>query len=334
MKIEIFTKYEDLLNQLEFLYQQDSYIFRGQFDAEDKLIPSAFRSEKINEAIGKFPIKKEEIERKWFESDALRKEISLWLKIPNFSYARGYPINRLLDFLVYLMRYNYSLHKYWLTETNQKNICLSDKKILKPRPEEFWVTEETFLYLVSSYLPVTSTIYHLNGTIIKDAQPFEDITGVDESFPQHYGIPTTALDWTYNPYISIYFALDLDNEKFHLQSELYVAKKIPAEYFSIYAFRQISTTDSHIQIKDKNALINNQRALRQEGTFIYFVKSCSYYLQSNRFPSIESYDNNSNKSFDLIKYNLLRTDENITFLRNLLEEKGINKNYLFPDLSN
>jgi hypothetical protein len=78
------------------------------------------------------------------------------------------------------------------------------------------------------------------------------------------------------------------------------------------------------------------RAERQEGTFTYFSKPCSFYLQHGEFPCIEYYDrhlnNSSAPSFELIRYTLERTTPNLSFIQNILASKGINEAFLLPSI--
>lgn len=89
---------------------------------------------------------------------------------------------------------------------------------------------------------------------------------MDESLPQHYGIPTACLDWTYNPYIAIYFAL----------------QNIPtnATHISIFAYQEIQENDL-IMIKEGKP-DKNPRLRAQQEVLISIVPACIFYFCNNR----------------------------------------------------
>lgn len=59
------------------------------------------------------------------------------------------------------------------------------------------------------------------------------MTGYDQTFPQHYGVPTAALDWTTDFKIALFFAV-----KSYLKNEngFCISNTVPSGYFSIYVF--------------------------------------------------------------------------------------------------
>jgi len=173
--------------------------------------------------------------------------------------------------------------------------------------------------------------------LIKPANISEVLAGRDETLPQHYDVPTAALDVTKNPYIALFFALDLANvPEFDSRTGLFIAKKIPnaAKCFSIYVYKQ-NINDLLTSIKDPDeSLCSNERAKNQEGQFIFSIKPCSFYLLYGRFPCIDDHDEymasfpQENRSFELIKYNVQRNKGMLTEVEKVLIEKGITKEFL------
>lgn len=119
------------------------------------------------------------------------------------------------------------------------------------------------------------------------------------SFLQHYGAPTPLLDWTYDIYVAIFFAIN-DLEKVEYEMTYSKDEKIVEDFFSIYWMREdmpqymmndykklsIYSRDkatyqtlkrrkvAHISEIYKNGkpklfLQNNLRILKQKGIFIY-----------------------------------------------------------------
>lgn len=156
------------------------------------------------------------------------------------------------------------------------------------------------------------------GKIIKLSFIMEDLTGLDETYPQHYDMPTSAIDWTIDPLIALFFAV-------------YTDKSISnTKYLSVSIFKEINKETSPIMISDKDSLKNNERATAQKGAFVYFRRPCSYFLETGFFPSIESYDtiNKKYNLFEFEKFPLLRTKENLKYIKLLLDEHQINEEKL------
>lgn len=170
-----------------------------------------------------------------------------------------------------------------------------------------------------SLIPLVS----LDGQLVKSSYVMEDVTGLDESYPQHYGIGTSALDWTADPFNALFFTIYSDKNPSNLK------------FLSISAYKQKNILNSPVIFKDKDSLKDNKRAVAQKGTFSYFKNPCSFFLKYGEFPSIESFqysiDNKKFNFFEIEKISLLRTKENITYIEKLLKDHEINESSLYLD---
>lgn len=213
------------------------------------------------------------------------------------------------------MQYNYYFGKFF--SVNQEKFDAHSHQLNKLRPASNWAEEKTFHEFFCRNLQNALIFISLDGgKILKNAVFEEVFTGLDESFPQHYSFPTTGLDWTYNPYVSLHFATD----------------KIPenATHFSVYACKLLhSGNQNPLILKYGHPEIENPRIKNQEGVFICIQSACQFYFNYGVWPSIENYLLASQGNFELIKYEIpiCYKEE----CRKLLEEMGITHSFLFPD---
>jgi hypothetical protein len=309
-----------LIDQLK-QFQLNGFIFRGHKNFKYMLIPNAFRSDTYKEMKNKFGVNALTI-NKWFKNKLIMEHVNIWL--PEFKFMPGahQVLERLLKYCLYLMHYNHSLNLF--VQNNPHRVSQKDRSTILERSLEFWTSEKTFLHLFSSYFPRLIRRYHLDGTLMQDATLFEDLASVDETLPQHYDTPTAALDWTFNYNIAIYFATR-HNET-------------TENFLTIYALKIHNKNSSPIHMMEKNIHVENIRIERQEGTFTYFTKPCSFYIEKGYLPSINYFDqrykNNLEKStFELIEFVIERTSQNINKLRNQLKNHKIDEESLFPDIA-
>lgn len=298
----------------------EGYVFRGHEDFRYQLTPNAFREHSIAQMQIDFNIHPTILDG-WFNSKEIKKTIESWYS-SNPIHSQHPAIHLLKEFCLYTMRYNHSLHIF--VKNNPDNVSEQDAASFLVRDAEYWKQESTFQHMFERYFATIINRYSFkDGSLIQRANPYEDLAAVDETLPQHYGIPTAALDWSYNFNIAIHFAL---GEKTEQQSK----------FLAIYALK-IHDPQSPVKMLDRNIHIENIRAERQEGTFSYFSHPCSFYLQNGIFPSV-SYFNQRYKNqldtcrFELMEFLIERTERNLCYLKELLTEKGINKSYLFPDV--
>lgn len=325
----VFDDVHKFLNELEEF--KGNFLFRGMTKVREAftkpcftLMPGAFREKEIKKYSTLFP--HSEIDtQKW-----ILKVVDDIKKHPSTELASVHPfdIERICQLLIKNLQYNYVLYERY--HSQKFPIDHTDEKLLsifECGHNGHWAKEKTFQnYFHQFYLSLVP-LCSLDGKVVKQSFVFEDITGVDETYPQHYGMQTAALDWTYDPYIALFFTIYTDKSY------------CDSEYLSISVYEEIIKEDSPVIIKDKNSFKNNPRATAQKGTFMCFRKPCSFYLQENRFPAVEDYDWNFKNShapkfFDLKKLVLMRSKKNIDFIKNILNEREINESSLLLPLHN
>lgn len=312
---------QNIIASLQELQSTGNYIFRGQKCFNFKLIPRAFREDDISAMTKAFGVDNR-TKNSWFHSQKVKDCIDAHAPGARKNKHAITIINRLLNFCFYLMILNHSA--YIFASSNITMISDKDKEMLQLKTPSHWKDPETFHHLFSGYFPRILEIYDLNNLLIQKAQPPEDLIGIDETFPQHYGAITAALDWTRNPLIAIYFALEnqLDNSGFS----------------TIYAINANRIAhDSPIKVMNKSIYVSNARAEAQQGVFTYFMSPCSFYIQNNALPSINHYhsrylNNLDQQKFELHEFRIKRTPKNISFLQALIRKHGTTKEILFPDL--
>jgi hypothetical protein len=314
------TDTQKVIATIERMYNDGNFAFRGHECFKFDLIPSAFRLSTINQMKRLFNIDTRIIDS-WYKSGEIKKQIDLWAPGADHNHNAMITINRLLDYCLYLMILNHSVNDF--AQNNISRISEKDRQMLQLRNVEFWKDEKTFHYMFSSYFQQIVQIRDLNGALIKDANPYEDLTGIDESLPQHYGASTAALDWTYNPFVALFFALG--------------NRSVASGFLTLNALNiQSNAVDSPIKFIDKSVHIENLRAERQEGTFTYFTKPCSFFLKHGALPSINYFDNRYKNGlekprFELHEFRIERSNKNINYIGDMLDEAGINEEFLFPD---
>ncbi|AOU30077.1 TPA: FRG domain-containing protein [Legionella pneumophila subsp. pneumophila] len=298
----------------------EGYVFRGHEDFRYQLTPSAFREHSIAQMKRDFNISRTLL-GEWFNSKEIKKTIASWYS-SNPIHSHHPAIYLLKEWCLYIMRYNYSLHLF--VKNNPNNVSEQDAASFLLRDAEYWREETTFQQMFERYLPTIINRHSLkDGALIQRANPYEDLAAVDETLPQHYGIPTAALDWSYNFHVAIHFALGNESEQ-------------NSKFLALYALK-ILDPQSPIKMLDRNINIENIRAERQEGTFSYFRNPCSFFLQSGTFPSVNYFNQRYKNQLDTCRFELKeflieRTESNLCYLNELLRERGINKSYLFPEM--
>ena len=317
MRIEAIESPESLIEKLTELKSKDDYVFRGIANAKWKLEAKAFR-ENGKALDNSYPLASTELES--WKKEALEKIRRLY-NLPI------YMLVNIINLCVFTMKYHYHLFKNVRDriKENIKYISSEDDLIIRrysnENPENIFIDrkyfDDTLLGpLLERIIPTVS----LDGTVLKPSYPCEDLLNVmDASRPQHYDIPTSVLDWTYNPDVAIYFALDSE----------YADKN--GDIFSIYAYKQIDHSENApIKLIERHEAIENLRAERQEGLFSSLTMPCRFYIEESFFPSVETYDSQFYKAFELIKFNISRKACSNSLEKTLIE-KNITKEFLFPD---
>lgn len=305
--VNIFNPY-DLITELVAIRDKGSYIFRGQPNSKFVLQPSAFRDNEIKRFTDTYAISSC---NEWTNSESVKNIIRKWFLDETFIY--DVRIKRLIKLNLYFMHYNYYLAKY--IEKNIEKIDQATIELFRERDHSFWSTEKTFIWMLEQDISLSIGIISREGKVLKESYISEESSGYDEYLPQHYGIPTVALDWSYNPFIAVFFAIQEISSR--------------SSHFSIYAYKEINNDKRNpIEVKQARQNSNNLRLKRQEGIFTRFRYACLNYLNTGNWPCIESYNAVSLSNFELIRFDV--PSSHADHLEHLLEEKGITKEFLMP----
>jgi hypothetical protein len=237
---------EILLKNFEVLYEgSERYIFRGQPNCEFKLQPSFFRLDKCKELSDASFLQDL---KAWQSSQEIQPIVSICGKGMSPSF-----LTKFYELAAYILQYNYAIAKH--VQKAPSFFDLETQKMYEKRPPSFWIQEETFMRLVGDGLHQASGVISLQGELIKASTIYEDIAAYDESLPQHYGVSTTALDWTYNPYVAVYFSLPQDT--------------VDINCISLYQCKSIANPirKPFLQCEGRSD-VKNIRIIQQEGLFI------------------------------------------------------------------
>lgn len=298
---------DELIDDLSAL-QGEAYIFRGQPNGNFTLHPKAFRPEEIKKIGKDFPISLEHC------SDAFKKNTSSWLGQPFEQLNTNEWFSRICEITFFIMQYSHNIANYILNTKGK-----FDKRTIELHtlnPPEYWTSISTLERFLNYNLRNLIAFTDLNGNVLKYTTIDDILTGFDESRPQHYGVETAMLDWTRNPLIAIFFAL----------------QNIPdnAQYISIYAYKQIrDSKDNPVVTKSSPEEVKNIRIRNQEGVFTCIQYPCSFYFVRKYWPCIDDYFSHSSGNFKLIKYAVPVSYRQ--HLENLVEAGGYNKAFLLPE---
>ena len=304
--------YNRLIEKVSKLEQSKKYIFRGGTHAKHLLIPKAFRPDIIRDISNQFPHSKFVI-NEWISEIIAIQESQLKASL-SLQYIER--IKRICFLLITNLRYNHAIYKAYEERGFPKN-CNDEKltNIFTRGQEGHWSEKSTFFDYFDRFCMLAFPPQFLDGKSMHESYIMEDVTGLDESYPQHYDFNTSALDWSMDPFKALFFTLNSDSSISN------------TSHLAIYALKIINTEDSPILIAEKDHLKDNPRAVAQNGTFSYFKQPCSFYLNHGEFPSIEAYtmstDIKIKQSFELIKLPLRRSRENIKAIQKVLFEKKI-----------
>lgn len=212
------------------------------------------------------------------------------------------------------MQYNYSMAKFYLENTYAyENEIIAKTLNLRIDDIDYLISKDRFLKGLGHFTNLIQPIYRVDGSILKAPYFDQEKTSFDETWPQHYGFQTSALDVSKNLFKALYF--------------IYPDEDYECSYFSIYCYKEKSHSQRSVQLMEPSHLIRNERAEAQEGMFIYFNNQLRYFMMNNgKLPSLDDY--RQENSFELYKINIKRTVENIRCLKEVLYYKGINEDSL------
>lgn len=307
---------EELKADLENL-RNKSFIFRGQADSRFELHPKAFRLEEPGKATEGFPLTS-----KFMECfDHGHKEAIGGLVHKSFQeFSQSEWFHRICEITLFVMQYNYNIASY--IQLNQEKFDEKIQESYRLNPIPYWSAEDTFQRFFYHNLFNSVGRIGLDGTILNYTMIDDKITEFDESRPQHYGVHTAALDFTYDPCIAFFFSI---------YDRKHIEQKKP-QYVSVYAYKQIQESlNNPIIIKHRHEQVENERITRQKGLFISIQYPCSFYFVQKRWPSIEDYIRFQHHfgNFEILKYDIPVSyyDQ----LKDTANAEGYNKDSLFPD---
>ncbi|MES2219092.1 MAG: FRG domain-containing protein [Pseudomonadota bacterium] len=326
---------QDLLEKLDFFGKSKNVAFRGHENAAYFLVPNAYRQQTLIATANEFPVSRAEI-NKWFVNEEIKNFVKDYTKQHQYHSLVPPVIQRFFNYNIHLTQYNHKLHDF--LRKNPKYASPKDLELIEMRGEQFWTEVKSFVHLIQGTYPWLINYDFLNGTRRK-AKPIEDVTGLDETFSQHYGVATSAMDWSLNYLVAIYFAIHKLIEIDPI-TQSYRLTKLPnfPKTLSIFTCEKINTGDQMpFDMKSRSEIILNQRAINQKGAFIFFKNTCSHFMQHNEFPSLNYYNARAvngvdTKFFDFTRFNVEVNLETLLILKEHLEKHNINKAFLLPEL--
>ncbi|GGZ66442.1 FRG domain-containing protein [Mesonia mobilis] len=178
------------------------------------------------------------------------------------------------------------------------------------------------------------------------------------SYMQHYGVPTPYLDFSYDPYVALFFAIDnlnyqaSNNEIDNYFSFYYTYTK--ATMFESWKFvfdknlktdeityEKIDENDMSIILPDDEfyQIVNSVNIINQNGLFFY--NNHPWYPLERTYKEFVDYfiEEKGREKFDQLLmhdtfsgcYNIHKSL--IPAIKQRLNEMGINKNYIYPDMN-
>jgi FRG domain len=238
--------------------------------------------------------------------------------------------------------------------------------------QRHYITHELFKQIKPENIP--EHYNHFVGTLIDECKGWNNSTvknllkasGIDDenslaylSYMQHFGVPTPFLDFTFNPYLSLFFAID---------GISYTPSNDEIDnYFSIYytyqnatifegwkhvfntngqnldkgkiTYDEVNKNNMHILLPDTESykILNNTNIINQQGLFFYnnspFKPLEESYLE---FASFTKGHLGEAKFKEMLMEETLANCFNIhksliPYIKEKLKEKGITNDFVYPD---
>jgi hypothetical protein len=327
-KRELDCLIRDLLSK-----KKDGFVFRGHASPKWKLKPKFFRDEEILKSWDCYGLSTEDIEKNWFENEKTLSALGLclgggsWLTKANYQdiqiiyKGKSIPLKRLLWSYIDIMKYNHNLCQC----VSDKRHCYTGEYLenIKSRPTETWKSFDTFLSLLSEIIYIIERRDINSEKLLNNPKISNDLTGYDETLPQHYNAVTSALDWTKTPYIALYFA---SSDFIDICSSRIITDHRDT-HITLFSYKQLKNdNDISVTLKNPDKKIKNDRAEKQEALFTFMPKARSFYLMNGLWPEIEKdYNDLIGEEFLLEKHIISLNNNTITYIQAELENKGINK---------
>lgn len=179
------------------------------------------------------------------------------------------------------------------------------------------------------------------------------------SYMQHYGVPTPFLDYSYNPYVALFFAIDnlnyqaSDNEIDNYFSFYYTYTKATifeswkyvfdknVKQKDVISYEDIDLNEMSIILPEDELyqIINSVNIINQEGLFFY--NNHPWYPLERTYKEFVEYfikERGREKFGELLMHDTISGCYNIhksliPAIKLKLNELGINKNYIYPDMN-